>query len=68
MVEVEYEFDCDNNHQDAVSENIVALVKILDKIQDEDLKTEIKDITMQMCSDSFLFGLTFEDKYKETIQ
>ena len=46
MVEIEYEFDCENNHQDAVSENIIALVKILDKIQDENLKTEIKDITM----------------------
>lgn len=69
MVEIEYDFDsCGNEHQDAVAENIVALVKMLDKISDNRLKEEIKSTVMEMCNDSFLFGLTFQEQTENTIQ
>jgi hypothetical protein len=68
VIEEEFDFDCDNAHQDAVAENIVALVKMLDKISDNRLKEEIKSTVMEMCNDSFLFGLTFQEQTENTIQ
>jgi hypothetical protein len=68
VIEEEFEFGGDNAHQDAVAENIVVLVKMLDKISDNRLKEEIKSTVMEMCNDSFLFGLTFQEQTENTIQ
>ena len=68
VIEEDFDFECNNEHQDAVAENIVALVKMLDKISDNRLKEEIKSTVMEMCNDSFLFGLTFQEQTENTIQ
>lgn len=61
-------FDEDCTHQDAVAENIVVLAKMLDKISDERLREEIKSTVMQICNDSFMFGLVYQEQTETTIQ
>ena len=44
-------------------------VKLLEQIGDKDFAEELKECIFEMNSQSFLFGLTFEDRHsEETIQ
>lgn len=70
IIEDEFEeFDGSNQHQSNVSVEMGKFVKLLEQIEDKDFAEELKECIFEMNSQSFLFGLTFEDRHsEETIQ